>query len=73
MYAVIKTGSKQHKVSEGDVLSVEKLVGGRPEADQGFAREPGDTGHGSCDQCGVVTASITEQLCWRCFRTQQED
>ena len=27
MYAVIKTGSKQHKVSEGDVLSVEKLVG----------------------------------------------
>jgi large subunit ribosomal protein L21 len=27
MYAVIKTGSKQHKVSEGDVLSVEKLIG----------------------------------------------
>lgn len=27
MYAVIKAGSKQHKVSEGDVLSVEKLVG----------------------------------------------
>lgn len=27
MYAIIKTGAKQHKVSEGDVLSVEKLVG----------------------------------------------
>jgi large subunit ribosomal protein L21 len=27
MYAVIKTGGKQHKVSEGDVLSIEKLVG----------------------------------------------
>lgn len=27
MYAVIKTGGKQHKVSEGDVLAVEKLAG----------------------------------------------
>jgi len=27
MYAVIKTGAKQHKVSEGDVLSIEKLEG----------------------------------------------
>ncbi len=29
MYAVIRTGSKQHKVSEGDVLSVEKLTGNK--------------------------------------------
>lgn len=29
MYAVIKTGAKQHKVSEGDVLSVEKLTGNK--------------------------------------------
>ncbi|MGP8153424.1 MAG: 50S ribosomal protein L21 [Smithella sp.] len=29
MYAVIKTGAKQHKVAEGDVLSVEKLAGNR--------------------------------------------
>ncbi len=29
MYAVIKTGAKQHKVSEGDVLSVEKLGGNK--------------------------------------------
>ena len=27
MYAVIKAGGKQHKVSEGDVFSTEKLVG----------------------------------------------
>jgi len=27
MYAIIKTGAKQHKVSEGDVLFVEKLAG----------------------------------------------
>jgi large subunit ribosomal protein L21 len=29
MYAVIKTGGKQHKVSEGDVLSVEKINGNK--------------------------------------------
>ncbi|MDZ4165524.1 MAG: 50S ribosomal protein L21 [Smithellaceae bacterium] len=29
MYAVIKTGGKQHRVSEGEVLSVEKLVGAK--------------------------------------------
>jgi len=27
MYAVIKTGGKQYRVSEGDTLQVEKLVG----------------------------------------------
>jgi len=27
MYAVIKTGSKQYKVSEGEIISVEKLNG----------------------------------------------
>jgi len=27
MYAVIKTGGKQYKVSEGDLLKVEKLTG----------------------------------------------
>ncbi len=27
MYAVIKTGGKQHKVSEGDVIAVEKING----------------------------------------------
>ncbi len=57
----------------GEGRSIHPPSGGRAEADQGFARESGDTGHGSCDQCGVITASITEQLCWPCFRREQED
>jgi large subunit ribosomal protein L21 len=27
MYAIVKTGGKQYKVAEGDVIEVEKLVG----------------------------------------------
>jgi len=37
MYAVIKTGGKQYRVSEGDTIRVEKLpgdVGGKVEFDQ---------------------------------------
>ena len=33
MYAIIKTGGKQYKVSEGDVLTVEKLAEAEGEAD----------------------------------------
>lgn len=29
MYAIVKTGGKQYKVAEGDVLFVEKLEGER--------------------------------------------
>jgi len=29
MYAVIKTGGKQHRVSPGDVLSIEKIEGNK--------------------------------------------
>ena len=29
MYAVIKTGGKQHRVSEGDEIAVEKIDGGK--------------------------------------------
>jgi large subunit ribosomal protein L21 len=28
MYAVIKTGGKQHRVSAGDVIEIEKIHGG---------------------------------------------
>jgi len=31
MYAVIRSGGKQHKVSEGDILAVEKINGNRGE------------------------------------------
>ena len=29
MYAVIKTGGKQHRVSEGDIIAVEKINGSK--------------------------------------------
>jgi large subunit ribosomal protein L21 len=32
MYAVIKTGGKQHRVSEGEVLAVEKIEGNKGDA-----------------------------------------
>ena len=32
MYAVIKTGGKQYKVSEGEILKIEKLEGNRGDA-----------------------------------------
>ena len=32
MYAVIKTGGKQHRVSEGDVVCIEKINGGKGDA-----------------------------------------
>ncbi|MFH2120227.1 MAG: 50S ribosomal protein L21 [Pseudomonadota bacterium] len=31
MYAVIKTGGKQHRVTEGDVIAIEKINGDRGE------------------------------------------
>ena len=42
MYAIIATGGKQYKVSEGDVIKVEKLdveVGASVTFDQGKARK----------------------------------
>ena len=32
MYAIVKTGGKQYRVAEGDVIEVEKLVGGPGDA-----------------------------------------
>jgi large subunit ribosomal protein L21 len=32
MYAIVKTGGKQYKVAEGDVIEVEKLAGGPGDA-----------------------------------------
>jgi len=32
MYAVIKTGGKQHRVSEGDVIAVERINGDKGES-----------------------------------------
>jgi large subunit ribosomal protein L21 len=32
MYAIIKTGGKQHRVSQGDVIAVEKITGHKGDA-----------------------------------------
>ena len=32
MYAIVKTGGKQYRVAEGDVIEVEKLIGGPGDA-----------------------------------------
>ncbi len=32
MYAIIKTGGKQHRVSQGDEIAVEKIVGNKGDA-----------------------------------------
>lgn len=34
MFAVIKTGGKQYKVAEGDVISIEKITGEHKEGDK---------------------------------------
>ena len=39
MYAIVKTGGKQYKVAEGDVIEVEKL--------DGCARRRGDARRGA--------------------------
>ena len=42
MYAIVKTGGKQYKVAEGDVIEVEKLVGAAGDAVAGRTREAVD-------------------------------
>ena len=67
MFAVVKTGGKQYKVSEGDVIQVEKLAGEVGTAitlDQVLmVGEDDDVQVGSPMLDGnQVTAEITEQL-----------
>ena len=66
MYAVIKTGGKQYRVSEGDTLRVEKLDGGAGETiefDQVLAvGEGADLKVGApYVEGGKVTATVKEQ------------
>ena len=67
MFAVVKTGGKQYKVSEGDVIQVEKLegeVGAAVTLDQVLmVGEDEDVQVGTPMLDGnQVTAEITEQL-----------
>ena len=63
MYAIIATGGKQYKVSEGDVIRVEKLdaeVGTAYEFDQVLAVNDGEMTIGEPTVAGaVVKATVT--------------
>ncbi len=65
MYAIIATGGKQYKVSEGDIINVEKLdveAGDTVTFDQVFAVSDNEMKVGSPFVDGAsVTASVMEQ------------
>ena len=65
MYAVIRTGGKQYKVAQGDVITVEKLAGQAGDAvtfDQVLALDDGDLRVGTPVLDGAsVSAEVLEQ------------
>ena len=65
MYAIIATGGKQYKVSEGDVVKVEKLnvpAGETVTIDQVLVVNDGDVKVGNPTVAGAsVTASVVEE------------
>ncbi len=64
MYAIIATGGKQYKVSEGDVIKVEKLdveAGNTVTFDQVIAVSDGSLKVGEDVAKATVTATVMEQ------------
>jgi large subunit ribosomal protein L21 len=64
MYAIIRTGGKQYKVSEGDILKVEKLdaeVGSEITFDDVLAVSDGDLKAGDEVKGATVKAEVLEQ------------
>ena len=65
MYAIIATGGKQYKVSEGDIVSVEKIAGEKGEAvtfDQVLAiSDEGSIKVGGDVASAIVTGTVLEQ------------
>lgn len=64
MYAIIRTGGKQYKVSEGDILKVEKLdaeVGAEVTFDDVLAVSDGDLKAGEDAKGASVKAEVLEQ------------
>ncbi len=64
MYAIIATGGKQYKVSEGDVIKVEKLnaeAGNTVTFDQVIAVSDGALKVGDDVANATVTATVMEQ------------
>ncbi len=64
MYAIIATGGKQYKVSEGDVIKVEKLdveAGNEVTFDQVIAISDGALKVGEDVKASTVTATVLDQ------------
>ena len=64
MYAIIATGGKQYKVSEGDVIKVEKLdaeAGATVTFDQVIAISDGAHKVGEDVKASTVSATVMEQ------------
>ena len=64
MYAIIATGGKQYKVSEGDVINVEKLAVGAGETvtfDNIVAVSDGSLKAGADVANATVTASVVKE------------
>ena len=64
MYAIIATGGKQYKVSEGDVIKVEKLdveAGNTVTFDQVIAISDGALKVGEDVKASTVSATVMEQ------------
>lgn len=65
MYAIIATGGKQYKVSEGDVILVEKLdveAGSVVTFDQVIAVSDGSLKVGEAVSGATVSATVMEQV-----------
>ena len=64
MYAIIATGGKQYKVSEGDVIKVEKLdaeAGNVVTFDQVIAVKDNDLKVGEAVANATITATVMDQ------------
>ena len=64
MYAIIETGGKQYKVSEGDVIKIEKLeveAGNSVTFDQVIAVSDGSLKVGADVAKATVTATVMDQ------------
>ena len=64
MYAIIATGGKQYKVSEGDIIKVEKIdveAGNTVTFDQVIAVSDGSLKVGADVASASVTATVMEQ------------
>ncbi len=62
MYAIVKTGGKQYKVAEGDVIEIEKLVGAPGDAVSLSAVLLVDGDTLVSDAAGLAKVAVTGEL-----------